>query len=239
MLGAMADFSFRLVELPGAGRVLQASGFISQMNAADLGALLAELLPAGQDRLTIDCARVRYMNDTGLDVLARWADELARRGGGLTLVGVSPKNRFVLDHMRYTEKFAEVRAEALVPAEQAPFRLSLSVCSSGQPRAILLEAVGELDDGTLPDELAPLARCCEHELRPDLVIDGARLRSARGVGLSLLAAHARGLATRGGSLALLGLPAEVRAEVEASGLEQSFSVVCSERPASRLPVSAR
>jgi anti-anti-sigma regulatory factor len=216
--------SIRALEVEGVGEVHELAGCFDGYDIQEHQAVYARLLQEGNTVPVFDCARLTVLNDTDLGSLQKYADAFRARGGGITLVGVPKKIRIVLEMLDLVRLFLAVRDEPVVapgPARRLAFRLR----APWRHGAAVLSAEGLLDDATLPGELEPLRQGPK-----DLVLECGGLRVAGARGLELLARASTGLAHAGGSLALLGVSAELRGALERSGLERVFTVVCEDQP---------
>jgi anti-sigma B factor antagonist len=76
--------------------VLLASGEVDIASVPALKTLLDDLLEAGRAEVVVDLSRVRFIDSTGLGVLARCNDRLSAEGGELRIVSSSPRLARVL-----------------------------------------------------------------------------------------------------------------------------------------------
>lgn len=77
------------VAYEGTGATVTLGGEVDVQNTNRLRAILQAALAMGSTSLTIDCARVTFIDSTGLGVLAFAAKETRRRGGTTTVTNPS------------------------------------------------------------------------------------------------------------------------------------------------------
>lgn len=217
--------SIRTVEVDGVGEVQELVGAFDGNELGEHQAVYERLLREGRTAPVFDCARLKFINDTDLGALEKYAATFTARGGGITLVGVPKKVRIVLEMLGLLGLFLAVRDEPVVTPSRAPRRVRFQLRAPWRHGAAILRAEGVLDDATPAEELAPLRQGPK-----DLVLECGGLHVASGRGLEHLARAATGLAHIGGSLTLLGASPELRVTIEQSGLERVFSAVCGDAP---------
>lgn len=87
---------------------------------------LTQLLGAGKNRILLDLAKVRHIDDIGLGTLALFVDEVRSRGGEVKLANLTEQVRWALGITRLTEAIQicadEQEAEISFKASAAPRR---------------------------------------------------------------------------------------------------------------------
>lgn len=96
----------------GAGRRIAVRGAVDAATCGRLDAALREIVGSGALLVAVDLGDVRFLDSSGLRVLARWAAHLREEGGALLVEGASGATRRVLELAGVLHELARTGAGA-------------------------------------------------------------------------------------------------------------------------------
>lgn len=98
----MAVLSIKEVEAEGTRALIELQGEIDLDTVGQLKDALQGLLDRGITRLVIDMHHTSYVNSSALAVLVKFRETYHGLGGGIALVGVTPRVRMPFDMLGLT-----------------------------------------------------------------------------------------------------------------------------------------
>jgi anti-sigma B factor antagonist len=110
--------------LEGDVTVLSLDGYLDAHTAPEFERAVQAAIDAGQVRLVVDGAQLKYISSAGLGVFMSFIEEVRERGGDIKIGGLVPKVRQVFEILGFQAIYdiLDTRAAAVRRFAEAPTR---------------------------------------------------------------------------------------------------------------------